>query len=80
MDKFLKDVKGTIQFDNLIDISHQMVKGLAILQIGGVNHRDVKPSNFIIVGNVIKVIDFDISQPISLINDREKALTTTTFN
>ena len=57
-----------------------MAKGLAILQIGGVNHRDVKPSNFIVVDKVVKVIDFDISKPVSLINDIEKAPTTTTFN
>ena len=54
----------------MLEISLQMAKGLAILQIGGVNHRDVKPSNFIIVEKVIKVIDFDISKPVSMSNDR----------
>lgn len=62
MDKVLLNQKKPREYNDVLVKALQMSKGLAILQVGGVNHRDVKPSNFILVDNVIKVIDFDISK------------------
>ena len=57
LDILLKDRIKPFEYNDVLDIAIQMSKGLAILQIGRINHRDVKPSNFIMVGNVIKVIE-----------------------
>ena len=49
----------------VLDISRQAALGLAQLQWGGIYHKDVKPSNMILVNKIVKIIDFDISRTIS---------------
>jgi serine/threonine protein kinase len=50
--------------------SRKMLQALAAVHLKGVVHGDIKPSNFIVVGTAVKLIDFNLSQQLS--PDREE--------
>ena len=73
--KMLTDTKKPFDHKTILNYSLQIALGLAQLQYGGINHRDVKPSNVIVVDGVMKIIDFDISRIVAA--DKTKTVTTT---
>ncbi|GJJ78367.1 hypothetical protein EMPS_10726 [Entomortierella parvispora] len=44
------------------DIFKQMVLGIEYLHAHGAIHRDIKPGNLLLIGHVLKICDFGISQ------------------
>jgi serine/threonine protein kinase len=46
---------------NVVDLSHQLVEGVAFLHRYGIAHLDIKPSNAVVLKNQLFIIDFDIS-------------------
>jgi serine/threonine-protein kinase len=64
----------------LVDITRQLLAGLAAAHAAGVIHRDIKPDNVMIVRDVkgdivVKLVDFGISKTVR--SDTEKSGTTT---
>ncbi len=59
--------KGPVQFDTVLDIFIQIAAGLGYAHGKGVVHRDVKPSNVVLLpgkdgGYIVKVVDFGIAK------------------
>jgi serine/threonine protein kinase len=50
-----------VDFVRLRDVIVQLAEGIAYLHARGVIHRDVKPSNAIVVGGVVKLLDFGLA-------------------
>ncbi|MFN0245419.1 MAG: serine/threonine-protein kinase PknK [Kofleriaceae bacterium] len=50
-----------VDFARLRDVVVQLAEGIAYLHARGVIHRDVKPSNAIVVGGVVKLLDFGLA-------------------
>ncbi len=57
------DSKGFISIDRAVEITYQILEGLAHAHSKGVIHRDIKPDNIQILANgTIKITDFGIAR------------------
>ena len=56
--------KGKIKKDNYREIYSQILNSIEFLHSKGVVHRDIKPNNFLIKNNKIKICDFGFSKQI----------------
>lgn len=50
-----------VDFARVRSVIAQLAEGLAFLHARGVIHRDVKPSNAIVVGDTVKLLDFGLA-------------------
>jgi tetratricopeptide (TPR) repeat protein len=50
-----------VDFGRIRSVLTQLAEGLAFLHARGVIHRDVKPSNAIVVGGTVKLLDFGLA-------------------
>lgn len=50
-----------VDFARVQSVLAQLAEGLAFLHSRGVLHRDVKPSNVIVVGDTVKLLDFGLA-------------------
>jgi serine/threonine protein kinase len=53
---------GKLALADLVEISTGMARGIAFLHAQAIIHRDVKPGNCLLLGNVAKLCDFGISR------------------
>lgn len=51
----------SVEFGRVRDVLAQLAEGIAFLHGRGVIHRDVKPSNAIVVGGTVKLLDFGLA-------------------
>jgi len=61
----LRDViaRGELPLDTAVDIAAQVADGLAFAHERGIVHRDVKPSNIMVLrGSTVKIMDFGIAR------------------
>jgi serine/threonine protein kinase len=61
----LRDViaRGELPLDTAVDIAAQVADGLAFAHERGIVHRDVKPSNIMVLrGGTVKIMDFGIAR------------------
>jgi serine/threonine protein kinase len=55
--------RGTLNFDETVDISIQISEGLEKAHEKGIIHRDIKPANiFITTEGVVKILDFGLAK------------------
>ena len=52
---------GFANEDKILDLSHQLIEGVAFLHRHGIAHLDIKPQNIVVLGSRLLIIDFDIS-------------------
>ena len=64
MDNNITILKGKLDNENFNNICRQMFKCLEFIHTKGVVHRDIKPNNFLIKNNKIKLCDFGFSKQI----------------
>jgi len=64
MDNNIIFYKGKIKKDNYKEIYNQILNSIEFLHSKGVVHRDIKPNNFLIKNNKIKICDFGFSKQI----------------
>jgi len=64
MDNNILFYKGKIKQDNYREIYEQILDGIEFLHGKGVVHRDIKPNNFLIKNEKIKICDFGFSKQI----------------
>ncbi len=64
MDNNILFFKGKIKKDNYERIYNQILDGIEFLHSKGIVHRDIKPNNFLIKNNKIKICDFGFSKQI----------------
>lgn len=64
MDNNIIFYKGKIKKDNYKEIYDQILNSIEFLHSKGVVHRDIKPNNFLIKNNKIKICDFGFSKQI----------------
>jgi serine/threonine protein kinase len=74
--------EGRLQYERAIDIFEQICQALEQAHNKGVIHRDVKPSNIIIVpseggGELVKVVDFGIAKVLPATDNKTAQLTQT---
>ena len=53
-----------LEEDEIKSITHQTLKGLSYMHKLGYYHRDMKPDNLMIDGNLVKIIDFGLAREI----------------
>lgn len=58
---FAPRIAPSIDFSRLRNVIMQLAEGIAFLHARGVIHRDVKPSNAIVVGGTVKLLDFGLA-------------------
>ncbi len=56
--------RGSIPLEQAIDITRQLLSGLAVAHQQGVYHRDIKPANIVITHDrsVVKILDFGLAK------------------
>ena len=55
--------RGTLDFDEMVDISVQISKGIEKAHEKGIVHRDIKPANiFITTEGIVKILDFGLAK------------------
>jgi len=57
---------GEILPDEGVAVVRQIARGLLAAHVKGVVHRDVKPSNVIVVGDVCKLVDFGLARDLAV--------------
>ncbi|MEE6294882.1 serine/threonine-protein kinase [Georgenia wangjunii] len=58
----LLEREGSVPVEQLVPVLAQVARGLHAAHVGGVVHRDVKPSNILLTGSgLVKITDFGIS-------------------
>jgi len=68
MDNNLNVYKGKLNDNNFKDITTQIFKCLEFMHNKGIVHRDIKPNNFLVKDNKIKICDFGCSRQIVIKN------------
>ena len=74
MEEGESDLARTLKKQNKITLKtiktywRQMLQAVKIVHDQGIVHADLKPANFLFVGNQLKLIDFGISNKIQVIN------------
>lgn len=59
----LKEVRGTLGMNELVDVFMQLADGLAEAHERGIVHRDIKPSNILLTeNNRAKLLDFGVAK------------------
>ena len=73
--------RGRLAFDEALPIALQVARGLAHAHDSGVVHRDVKPSNIVVLPDgTAKVLDFGIAQiHAAAVNDPQRLIGTTAY-
>jgi tRNA A-37 threonylcarbamoyl transferase component Bud32 len=56
---------GEILPDEGVEVVRQIARGLLAAHVKGVLHRDVKPTNVIVVGDVCKLVDFGLARDLA---------------
>lgn len=72
----LKEVRGHLNLENLLDVFQQLADGLAEAHERGIVHRDIKPSNILVTeNNRVKVLDFGVAKynPLAQTNTEDDA-------
>jgi serine/threonine protein kinase len=64
MDNNIICFKNNLTNDKLKDIFIQLINCIEFLHNKGIVHRDIKPNNFLIKNNIIKICDFGFSKQI----------------
>ena len=55
--------EGPLSLERVIDCAWQVLRGLAAAHAAGVVHRDIKPTNLMLVeGGIYKILDFGLAQ------------------
>ncbi|WP_373652222.1 serine/threonine-protein kinase [Schlesneria sp. DSM 10557] len=67
----LVEVTGPLPLSSVLEIGHQIARGLASAHQKGLVHRDIKPSNILLEeanGHCVKITDFGLASDIQKIN------------
>jgi len=62
--RFLRSSQG-LSIDRIRDLWRQMLEAVQVIHNNRIVHSDLKPSNFLLVGRQLKVIDFGIAKKIA---------------
>lgn len=73
----LNVVIGKLQPIEIIDLAEKTLEPLAILENEGIFHSDIKPSSFVILNGIVKIIDFSVSRAVGSPSSLVETKTTT---
>jgi len=76
-----REIRGCLTFDEIINITTQICKGLSKAHKAGIVHRDIKPDNILIdVDGRVKILDFGLAKLKNTIKSINEPSTSGTVN